>query len=272
MNKFMAILLSLASLALAACSTSNGGVQLEFVDGEAALSPSESVTNSAALFETIDQLRGQGRLAESRSVALAALAQHPGDGEILWRASRAESDAVYVFQEEDPEVRDHAAAHALELAEAALACGAESLEARAQYAWAMGNATHLQPMFSRSGHARATRNAVEVVLKEDMGEPTALATAALLQYRLATLPTVLKVMAFTAPRGNLARAERFAQAAFNVEPSRLNALILAKVLVARDHPDVAADLLRQVLQRAESYPRDSEVTPELHALLARCTS
>lgn len=249
-------------LALAACGGSVGKLNPLAAHGPVA-------ATRDARYAAIDSARGAGNLEEARRLALELAAAAPDDPEALWRASRAESDQVYVQHAADTKTRDAAAGSALEYARRAEAAGSDSVEARAQYAWAMGNATHLQPMFSRSSHARATRKIIDSALLADPRQPTAQATAALLQFRLSTLPFMIKLMAFSAPSSSLEQAELHARAAVEAEPSRLHAMILAKILAARGKPDAAAETLAAALERPAAFPRDAEVEGEMRQLLAK---
>lgn len=268
MSKAKLLLLALTCLMYIGCasSTPNAATSARLAETAASARTAETTSDLAG----IDEMRTERRLADSRAKALETLAQHPDDPEVLWRASRAESDEVYMLSGDDKKGRNEAARHALELSKQALKSGAVTAEARAQHAWAMGNATHLQPMMSRSSHARATKKVIDSVLEEDMNQPTALATAALLQYRLNTLPTMIKIMAFTAPSSDLDRAERYALAAQELEPSRLNALILAKINLAQKKGAVAAEVLRTSIEAPDQFPRDEELKAELEELLASC--
>lgn len=217
--------------------------------------------------EAIDSLRDSGDLAGARSMALAFAAAHPDDPEALWRASRAESDAVWLQAPGDKEARNQAAASALDYAERADAAGANGAEAVAQYAWSMGNSTHLKPMMARSAHARATDAIIDRALKLDPANADALATRAMLQLRLQTLPRIAKMMASGAPKSSLADAEKFARAAVESRPSLSNELLLAKVLAAREKPGDAAKVLDGALAREDKFPRDREIRPEAQAKL-----
>lgn len=215
--------------------------------------------------EAIDSLRDSGELAAARAMALAYAAERPDDPEALWRASRAESDAVWLHGD-DKEARDKAAASALDYARRADAAGAASAEAIAQYAWSMGNSTHLKPMMARSAHARATDALVDRALELDPENADALATRATLQLRLQTLPRVAKIMAARAPDSSLAGAEKCARAAIGSRPSLSNALLLAKILVADDRRGEARDVLAGALAKEDKFPRDREVRSAAQAM------
>lgn len=216
----------------------------------------------------IDAVRARGDLAAARTLALALARMKPGDGEALWRASRAESDAVWLLPADDREGRDMAAASALDYARRAELAGANSAAALGQYAWALGNSTHLRAMFARAGHANETMEVIDRALAADPKNADALATAATLHLRLATLPWIAKAMAFGAPEGSLPEAESFARRAADALPSLSNELLLAKVLKAQGRAAEAAALLDSALARGDRFPRDREVREDARTFRA----
>ena len=230
--------------------------------------------------QTVESLRGSGRLEESRRLALMIVAEHPDDLLANYVASRAESDEVFRLVDGTKADRNAAAWSALDFSRRAMAAFEESgqdaaaeppVDLLAQHAYAMGAATHLRGMFARAGHARATLSATERALDRDPGHPVALATRATLELRLATLPWIAKTMAVGAPRGSLERANLFARQAADRRPSIENRLLLAKVLQARDQDGdriEARDLLRETLDRPDRFPRDAALRGEASELLA----
>lgn len=219
-----------------------------------------------AELQRVAELRDARELDAARRLALALAAEHPEDSAALTAASRAESDGVFLFAEDDARSRNHAAASALDYALAAEEHGADSAGERAQLAWALGTSTHLQAMFSRAGHARRTVEAAESALALDPDESVALATLALVNLRLETLPWIAKVMAWSAPDASLDAAEDFARRAVAVAPSRENRQILAKVLIARNRGDEARAELDAALAAAPAFPRDTLLEPALQEL------
>lgn len=210
----------------------------------------------AADVERIERLRAADELAEARRLALQLAAEHPEDGRVIVLASRAESDGVFTFPESDKDSRNHAAASSLEYAERALRLGQTGPAAEAQLAWALGTTTHLQSMGDRSGHARRTQEVADRVLAADPLDPTALATLAVLNLRLETLPWIANLMASGLPDSSLEDAERYARRAVAARPSRECKQILAKVLIAMDREDEARSVLEEALAAGAAFPRD----------------
>lgn len=220
----------------------------------------------AARLSHIEQLRTQRQVEQARQLALTLVSEHSNDPAVFTAASRAESDAVFMFPESDKLSRNHAAASSLDYALAAQRLGASTARDRAQLAWALGTTTHLQPMFDRAGHAQRTLEAAEAALAQDPREATALATLAVVNLRLQTLPWIAKLMAWSAPDSSLADAERFARSAQEAAPSREHRQILAKVLIAQDRHEEARAELDAALAAPESSPRDALLEPALRAL------
>jgi tetratricopeptide (TPR) repeat protein len=223
------------------------------------------ITPSAA---TIDSARNSGDLATARALALDLVSRQPEDPEALWRASRAESDAVWLCDPADRTHRDMAAASALDYAERAHDLGARSAAALGQHAWSLGNSTHLRPMMARSAHARATRRVALEAIEQDPHNADALATLATLHLRLKTLPAIARFMAFGAPKASLAEAEQYARAAHQAVPSLGNGLLVAKTLRAQGRHDAAREFLTNALNREDTHPRDRETRGECIAYLA----
>lgn len=216
----------------------------------------------------VDRLREERRLAEARTLALRLAAEHADDAGALIRASRAESDGVFLFPEDDKPSRNHAAASALDFALRARERGASTASELAQVAWALGTSTHLQPMFDRSAHAKRTLATAHEALALEPGEPTALATVALVNLRLETLPWIASAMAWTAPDSSLEDAEAFARGACESLPSRENLQILAKVLIASDRAAEAREVLDRALASPPRFARDTVLEPALAKLRA----
>jgi tetratricopeptide (TPR) repeat protein len=207
----------------------------------------------------VDALRAEGKLADARDLALQLVAEAPEAAPRLFAASRAESDAVLIFLPEEKEQRALAALSALDYATRADARAAESAttDQLGQLAWSLGTSTHLRPMFARSEHARQTLAAIDRALALDPAQPRALATKALLNYRLATLPWIAKVMARSAPESSLEAALEAARAAVAAEPSVEYRLILAKIEAAAGNTDAAKATLQAALDAPDTYPRDA---------------
>ncbi len=265
--RFQALLLP--ALVFAGCS--GPGLQLEEWRRAqtAGLAPTDLSHGSLAVdLARIERLRGEGELDRARAAALALVQDHAEDAAVLTAASRAESDAVFLFPEDDKRSRNHAAASALDYALAAEKHGGLSASDRGQLAWALGTTTHLQPMFDRSSHAKRTLETARSALALDPREPTALATLALVNLRLETLPWIASAMAWTAPDSSLADAERHARAACESRSSRENLQILAKVLIAAGREPEAREVLDRALAASASFPRDRALESALRKLRA----
>ena len=217
----------------------------------------------------VSELRSKFELAKSRELALRLAAENPGHPTICLIASRAESDGVFLFPRSEQEKRDLAALSALDFAKQAVGDSTlPSQEMLAQYAWALGTSTHLQPMFDRSDHAKKTLEVVKLALKKNGDSPTALATFATLRLRLATLPWIAKVMASDAPEGSIEGAERMARQCVELEPSVEYRLLHAKTLVAAERVDEARKVLAAALEAEPKYPRDRVLRGEVEAFAA----
>lgn len=221
----------------------------------------------AADVATVERLRAADELAESRHLALQLAAEHADDGAVQLLASRAESDGVLLYPESDKDSRNHAAASSLAYAERALQLGQDSPAAQAQLAWALGTTTHLQSMGDRSAHARRTKEVAERVIAAEPQNATALATLAVLNLRLETLPWIANLMASGLPESSLDDAESFARRAVAARPSRENQQILAKVLIARDREDEARAVLQAALDAGAHFPRDGALEAPIRKLL-----
>lgn len=230
--------------------------------------PAEQRGARAADVAEVERLRGADELEAARQLALALVAENPNEPEFHYLASRAESDGLFLLGSGDKRSRNLAAESARQYALRAWQLGARSAAAEAQLAWTYGTTTHLQPMFERSGHAHLTIDIAERALRIDPAEPTALATLAVVNLRLQTLPWIANVMASDVPDSSLDAAEDYARKAVWALPSRENRLILAKVLVAADRKEEARRELEAALADSARFPRDSALTPELRSLLA----
>lgn len=262
---------ALTLLTLAAITAGCAGPQIELDAWRKAQVEPRAAANASAAevdaqFGELERLRDALELARARELALQLAASQPRDPRALLVASRAESDGVFLFEAADKRSRNHAAASALEYVERAHALGANDAAAMAQLAWALGTSTHLQPMFDRAAHARRTFEAAERALEIDADQPTALATLAMVHWRLETLPAIASAMAFGAPKSSLAAAERFARRACEREPSRENRQILAKVLDALKRRAEAKAELDAALAAPERFPRDRVLAPALAEL------
>jgi hypothetical protein len=216
----------------------------------------------------VERLRAADELASSRKLALAIAAERPNDAEAQLAASRAESDQVFLLPEDDKKSRNLAASSAWHFSVAAWQSGGRTVEFDAQHAWTMGTTTHLQPMGDRAAHARQTLEVAERALAADPENATALATVALVNLRLETLPWIANLMASGLPDSSLAKAEEYARRAVKSVPSRENRLILAKVLVAAEREGEARAELEAALAASPAHPRDHALEPQLRALLA----
>lgn len=215
----------------------------------------------------LERARQADDLATARQLALALAAENPKDAQLQFLASRAESDGLFLIDAGDKRSRNLAAASARHYAGEAWRLGARDAASQAQLAWTLGTTTHLQPMSERSMHARQTLEVAQRALALDANEPTALATLALVNLRLETLPWIAKLMASDRPESSLASAEAFARAAVEARASRENRLILAKVLVAAEREGDARRELEDALSQPARFPRDSALEPDLRALL-----
>lgn len=260
------------ALALPAVATSGcSGPRIELESWRAqqvaaAAAPAHDPSALAADLQRVAVLREGRQLEQARQLALALVSEHPQDPGALTAASRAESDAVFLFPEDDKRSRNHAAASALDYALSAQQHGAVGASERAQLAWALGTSTHLQPMFGRAGHARRTLETAQAALAEDPDEAQALATLALVNLRLETLPWIAKVMAWGAPDSSLEAAEDFARRAVSSVPSFENRQILAKVLIEQERNVEAREELDAALAAGAVHPRDTVLEPALYSL------
>ncbi|MCY2959138.1 MAG: hypothetical protein NTY35_03150 [Planctomycetota bacterium] len=235
---------------------------------EAVARPVEQRGVATAEIESVERRRASEELGEARHLALELAAEHPDDGTVLILASRAEADGVLLYPESDKESRNHAAASSLDYAERASKLGESPPASQAQLAWSLGITTHLQPMGDRSAHARRTKEVAERVLAQDPENATALATLAVLNLRLETLPWIANLMASGLPESSLDAAEWFARRAVAARPSRENQQILAKVLVAQDREDEARAVLTAALAAEPRFPRDRVLEGPIRKLLA----
>ncbi len=256
--------LVLAAALLASCSS----MRIDLADwrGRNSATTTLAAPDLARELESIERRRSGSDLRGARELALALVAAAPDDARVLSAASRAESDAMLLFAAEDRSSRDHAAASALDYAERADRAGAHEAAALGQFAWALGTSTHLQPMFGRARHAARTVAVAKRALAADPDQPTALATLALVHLRLETLPWIASLMAFGAPSSSLAEAEHLARRACELEPSRENRQILAKVLDARGKRAEAREELDDALADPPRFSRDAALEDSLRKL------
>lgn len=215
----------------------------------------------------VEELRNQLNLDESRRLALSLVAETPENEKVLYLASRAESDAVFLFPSEEKDRRGAAALSSLAYAERATSEGDPDADAQAQLAWALGTSTHLQPMFDRSEHARRTLEVIERALELDPDNTTALATLAVLRLRLATLPWIARLMASGAPEGSIEESIEVARRCVALRPSVEHRLILARALVAGEDREEAIATLESAVAAEPAYPRDRELHAEAVSLL-----
>jgi hypothetical protein len=216
----------------------------------------------------IEALRREFDLGSARRLALGLAAVHPDDGEVLFVASRGESDALVFLGEAEEERRELAAWSALDFAERAAAAAPESARCRAQLAWALGSTTHLMPMFGRAGHAARTLEVIEEAVALDPAEPRAHATRSVLELRLATLPFMARLFAWGAPDGSREGAVAAGERAVQLRPSREYRAILARARIASEQYEEARTLLAAALESSAGFPRDRELRSTLESLLA----
>jgi tetratricopeptide (TPR) repeat protein len=218
--------------------------------------------------QRIEDQRLRGELLAARQLALQLASEQPTNAAVLHAASRSESDAIVVWggDPEREQDRELAAWSALDYARSAVADSSRAAH-WGQYSWAMGTSTHLQPMFERGEHAARTLDAIERALQLDAQQPRALATRALLELRLATLPWIAKVMATDAPRATLEQARSSAGQLVELQPSREHRWILAQALLASDRLAQAIEVLEVALNRAPSFPRDQALNARLQQAL-----
>lgn len=221
--------------------------------------------------EGVERLRKALQLEESRKLALSLAAENPEHSAVLYLASRAESDAVFLFPKDERNKRDLAALSALDYGRRALEVTDATVAAMAQYAWAMGTSTHLQPMFHRSEHATKTLEAIDATLRRDPENVTALAAKSILRLRLATLPWIARVMASGAPEGSVEEAIDTARRCVASVPSIENELILARALIESGRAEEARSRLEGAVADPDTYPRDAQLRPEAERLLRSLT-
>lgn len=264
--RFLALTLALLVSACASPQVAPDDI-LAWRTRECVARPEAQRGESGAELEQVRTLRAADELAAARQLALALATERPHDAAALLAASRAESDQVFLLPEDDKESRNVAAASAHEFAGAAWQRGGRGPEFDAQLAWTLGTTTHLQPMGERAAHARQTLEVAERALAQDADNATALATVALVNLRLETLPWIATLMASGLPESSLAKAEDSARKAVKSVPSRENRLILAKVLVAAEREADARAELEAALAAPAQRPRDHALEPQLRALL-----
>jgi len=215
----------------------------------------------------VQALRADGKLQDSRRVALLLVGQQPDNADVLFLAARAEADSTHIFLAEEKEQRALAALSSLNYAERAVAAAGgldrAPVEIGGQLAWSLGTTTHLQPMMKRSAHARKTLDVAQAVLDRDPQQHRALATMALLNLRLQTLPWIANVMARSAPESSLEEAEKTARLAIASHPALEYDLILAKVLVAREKVAEADAHLATALARPNADPTDESAREDI---------
>ena len=202
-------------------------------------------------------------------------AEQSQNAEVLFRASRAETDAVLFLHpaqpiadgEEDPTEQDRifAAVSALDFARRGAAIAASNAAILGQLAWSLGATTHLLPMLERGDRAHETIDAIDRTLKLDPEQEVALATLAVLHTRLATLPWIAKAMA-SAPTGELDEAIKIARKLVARRSSVEHHLLLAKALIAAEKTEEAKTTLDAALAAEPAHPRDGVLRPQAVAL------
>ena len=91
---------------------------------------------------------------------------------------------------------------------------------------------------------------------------------AVLNFRLATLPGIAKVMSVGKPESSLTGAEQYARAAFDAAPSLETSLLLAKILRAQERPGEAIAALSAAMDQPDRFPRDAEMRDAAREFLA----
>jgi tetratricopeptide (TPR) repeat protein len=231
----------------------------------------EKANSVEAAIQQIDAARASLDLDTARDRVLAAVMRWSDSGELQWRAARAESDAVFLFHPHESDQRALAALSAVEYARRATELAPQSSAAWGEYAWALGTTTHLQPMMERSAQARAIRDAIDRALSLDPSNDRAIATDAILQLRLETLPGIAKLMARGRPDSSLEQAESSARAAVDLLPSIEYRVLLAKVLAAEEKTEEAVQVLNQALAAPDRHPRDPQHRDAARDLLRTLT-
>lgn len=225
----------------------------------------------------VERLRAGFNLAGARDLALSLVAENPDSARALVAASRAESDAVVLLDGSDRKRDRNAAAwsaydfarRSMEVAGSVRADGPEiPADQLAQYAYAMGAATHLRAMFARSGHARKTLRATRAALEVDPDNDVALATQATLELRLATLPWIARLFAWGAPGGSLDESVRLARRCVTLVDSIEYRLLLARALRARGDLTEAREVMEFAVASPPRQPRDPELKDSAEELLA----
>jgi hypothetical protein len=264
-RRALALFCVCSGLHVAGCSSTDIG---EWRSSNPSPRPPAARGDAAADDQRVEDLRSRLDLAASRDLALTLAAERPAESAVLVRASRAESDQVFLVPTDDKERRGLAALSSLDYAEeAAKLPGGDAPSAQAQLAWALGTTTHLQPMFSRSAHAQRTLETIQGVLAREPDNVTALATLSVLRLRLATLPWIARAMAWGAPDGSIDEAIETARKCVTLEPSVEHRLMLAKALLAAEKREEALAVLRAAAANGDTHPRDRELRPEAADLL-----
>lgn len=205
-------------------------------------------------------------LRSFRDLCLSLVAENPHDRDVCFIASQAASDSVFLHDIEDKERRNAAAAQALIYSRRAIDVDQPPIQHLSQHAWAMGNATHVQPMFDRADHAVQTLDAIERVLAIDENDETALRTKSILMLRLATLPWIATLFASGAPDGDLDQAIELARRCFAQTTSVENRLTLVKALLEVGSVAEAKSQILEGLGEPDTWPRDRELRPLLQGL------
>lgn len=217
--------------------------------------------------QQVDQLRDSLSLKESRDLALSLILKYPNNSGVLWRAARAESDEVFLSHAHEEDQRSMAALSALEYAKQAVEIEPDNADIQAWYAYSLGVTTHLQPMFSRASHAKKTEQAALKALDLEPDHPVACYTMALLNYRLQTLPWIAKVMSVGKPSSDLNTALEYATKAYSLIPSIENGLLLSRIQLELDQTEEANQLLQELEQSENLFPRDEQLRDSLYQLL-----
>ena len=226
--------------------------------------------------QTVDALRDGRELEQARILALTIAKEFPQEAAVLYRAARAEMDAVLLLrvaqpneteekQEERAKNRDYAAASSLDYARRGAVIAPSDAAVQGQLSWSLGATTHLLPMLERGNRAHETLEAIEHTRSLDPEEPTALGTYVVLHTRLATLPWIAKSMA-SAPPDNLPDAIKVGRRLVARRASVEHRLMLARALIAQERNKEAAKLLGEALSDEETFPRDRVLRPQALAL------
>jgi hypothetical protein len=155
------------------------------------------------------------------------------------------------------------AASALAYAQRAEELDESSVEARAQFAWALGSSTHLQPMTTSSDHARQTIEVAEQVLERDPAEPTGPSHPRCVQPAPGE-PALDRARHGAQPSGLKPRAgHRLGEACGGCSPQQGEPHHPGQVLARRRSGGSGRDRVEAARTASSTYPRDTASMPAL---------